>query len=171
MNGKQKSGAPLPEVEVPTLDGGTVRLGDNQGRWRMIVVYRGLHCPLCKKYLARLEEMKGDFEGIGVEVIAVSGDSRKKAETFKDEVGLTFPVAYGLSEDQMRTLGLYVSDPRSAEETDRRFPEPALFVLNPSGDVQVTDVSNAPFSRPDLNGILGGITFIQGKNYPIRGTA
>ena len=171
MNGKQKAGVPLAKVEVPTLGGGTVRLGDNRGKWRMIVVYRGLHCPLCKKYLARLEEMKGEFENIGVDVLAVSGDPEDKAAAFRDEAGLSFPIAYGLSEDQMRTLGLYVSDPRSPEETDRRFPEPALFIVNPDGNVQIADVSNAPFSRPDLAAILGGLTFIQGKDYPVRGTA
>jgi hypothetical protein len=33
------------------------------------------------------------------------------------------------------------------------------------------DISNAPFARPDLNGILKkGVKFIQEKRYPIRGT-
>ena len=27
----------------------------------MVVVYRGRHCPLCKKYLAQLDGMDGDF--------------------------------------------------------------------------------------------------------------
>jgi len=33
------------------------------------------------------------------------------------------------------------------------------------------DIANAPFIRPDLEQILGGISFVQEKNYPIRGTA
>ena len=38
--------------------------------------------------------------------------------------------------------------------------------------VQVTDISNAPFARPDLKTLLGGLRFIRNpeNNYPIRGT-
>jgi hypothetical protein len=36
--------------------------------------------------------------------------------------------------------------------------------------VQIVDISNAPFARPDLDGILRGIKRIQELNYPIRGT-
>jgi len=70
----------------------------------------------------------------------------------------------------MRALGLYISAPRSPQETDRPFPEPALFVVNPQGNIQIIDISNAPFARPDLNGVLKGLKFIQEKQYPIRGT-
>ena len=69
----------------------------------------------------------------------------------------------------MRALGLYISEPRSPRETDRPFPEPALFVVNPQGNIQIIDISNAPFARPDLNAVLKGLKFIQEKQYPIRG--
>jgi hypothetical protein len=70
----------------------------------------------------------------------------------------------------MQALGLYVSNLRSADETDRPFPEPGLLVVNSEGKVQIIDISNAPFARPDLNSILKGVKFIQEKRYPIRGT-
>lgn len=72
----------------------------------------------------------------------------------------------------MRELGLYVSDPRSAAETDRPFPEPGLFVINNEGKLQVADISNAPFARPALSSVLMGLSFIKNpdNNYPIRGT-
>ena len=72
----------------------------------------------------------------------------------------------------MKTLGLYISHPRSARETDRPFAEPGLFVINGDGKVQVTDISNAPFARPDLESLVGGLKFIRdpANQYPIRGT-
>jgi hypothetical protein len=76
---------------------------------------------------------------------------------------------YDLSVEQMYRLGLYVSAPRSAEETDRPFSEPGVFVLNPQGQVQIVDVSNAPFARPDLKALLKGVRFVMDKEYPIRG--
>ena len=50
------------------------------------------------------------------------------------------------------------------------FPEPALFVLDPTGRAHIIEVSNAPFVRPDLDGIANGLGFIQAKAFPIRGT-
>ena len=70
----------------------------------------------------------------------------------------------------MRQLGLYISEPRSPQETDRPFAEPGLFVINPEGKVQIVEISNAPFARADLAGILHGIKVIQERNYPVRGT-
>lgn len=167
---KLAPGKPVPKISLPSTDGGTVELG-GEGRWQLAVVYRGRHCPLCRKYLKSLDGLLEDFGHAGVEVVAVSGDPQKRAQEEAAEEGWRFPVACELSEDQMRQLGLYVSEPRSAQETDRPFAEPGVFVTNPEGLLQIVDVSNAPFARPDLQGLLNGLKFIQEKNYPIRGTA
>lgn len=79
-------------------------------------------------------------------------------------------MAYDLSVAQMLELGLYVSEPRSPQKTDRAFAEPAVFVINDKGTVHVADISNAPFSRPDLGGLLNGLNFIRKNDYPIGGT-
>ena len=47
-----------------------------------------------------------------------------------------FPVVYELSIDQMKELGWYISHPRSPEETDKLFPEPGMFAINPDGKFQ-----------------------------------
>lgn len=166
------AGAVFPKMEVPRVGGGLVALGDVGGApdWQMVVVYRGLHCPICKRYLTRLEGLQAQFHEQGVGVVAVSGDPEAKARALVDELELTLPMGYGLDLAQMRALGLYVSDPRSVQETDRPFPEPGLFVINAAGRVQIVDVSNAPFARPDLEGVLNGITFIRANDYPVRGT-
>ena len=170
MSNKLKAGGAMPELALPSVGGGTVRIGGT-GRWQMVVVYRGKHCPLCAKYLARLQELKGDCDAAGIEVVAISTDPRDKAEAQASDQGLSMPVAYDLSIAQARDLGLYISDPRSPQETDRPFAEPGTFVVNPDGRLQIIDISNAPFSRPDLAALVRGITYIREKNYPIRGTA
>jgi hypothetical protein len=73
----------------------------------------------------------------------------------------------------MRARGIYISNPRSPEETDRRFAEPGIFVVNADGNLQITDSSNAPFVRPELAKIAGGIRYVRNpeNDYPIRGTA
>jgi peroxiredoxin len=163
-------GKPMPKISLPSTDGGTVELG-GEGRWQLAVVYRGRHCPLCRKYLKTLDGLLEEFRQAGIDVVAVSGDPQQRAQEEATEEGLHFPVACELSPDQMRELGLYVSQPRSPQETDRPFAEPGVFVTNPDGLLQIVDISNAPFARPDLQGLLNGLKFIQEKDYPIRGTA
>jgi peroxiredoxin len=167
-----ESGTPFPEIELPRLGGGMLRLGEPGAghNWQMAVVYRGLHCPLCKTYLARLGSLLARFHGIGIEVVAVSGDPEEKAAAMAEEVGLSMPMGYGMTTDQMRRLGVYISAPRGPQETDRPFPEPALFVINDEGLLHIIDISNAPFSRPDLEALAGGLEFIRANDYPIRGT-
>lgn len=168
---KLMAGENLPEISLPVVNGANQSIGKTQkeGDWKMIVVYRGLHCPLCKPYLTGLEELLPELKEAGIEVLAISGDPKEKADSQVSEGKLNFPVAYDINPDQMKSLGLYISNPRSPKETDRPFPEPAVFVLNSENKLQIIDISNAPFSRPDLKKLLKGIKFIQANDYPIRG--
>ncbi len=161
-----------PVQEVPQLGGGTLVLGQPGGGhdWQMVVVYRGLHCPICKTYLKGLQEALAEFHDNGVDVVVVSGDPEQKAKAMAEQTGVSVPMGYDLSVAQMRAMGLYVSDPRSPEETDRPFPEPGIFVINADGALQIVDVSNAPFARPDLSGLAKGLAFVRSKDYPVRGT-
>jgi peroxiredoxin len=163
-------GSPTPQISLPSTNGGQVQLG-GKGQWQVAVVYRGRHCPLCRKYLKTLDSLLEGFQEAGAEVIAISGDPLERAKEEAAEEGWRFAVACELSQNQMRELGLYISEPRSPQETDRPFAEPGLFVTNPDGLLQIVDISNAPFSRPDLQGVLNGLKFIQEKDYPIRGAA
>lgn len=165
---KMAAGATFPAISWKTVGGGNVDPGQSSG-WRLLIVYRGKHCPLCKKYLNTLNQMLGDFDAAGIKVMTLSADTQQKAAAQVEENGWTFPVAYGLTPEQMRQLGVYISDPRSAEETDRQFAEPAVFAINPKGEVQIVDISNAPFARPDLKSLLDGLKFVISKDYPIRG--
>ena len=166
------SGEKFPTQSVARLGGGMIELGSpSDGHdWQMVVVYRGLHCPLCKTYLAMLEQLAPRYHRNGIRPVALSGDSEEKAQAFADEVGLRIPLGYDLSVSQMQALGLYISTPKDAQETDRPFPEPGLFVINETGHLYLVDVSNAPFSRPDLAALASGLEFVRANAYPIRGT-
>lgn len=171
---KLTAGDTFPEMTVDRLGGGELRLGaPSDGKdWQMVVVYRGKHCPICTRYLGELNDALPDLNKLGIDVVAVSADPSAKAEEHVSPLSLNFDVGYGLTIDQMRTLGLYISNPRSAQETDRPFSEPGLFVINEKGTLQLIDISNAPFARPDVNSLKMGLGFIRDpkNNYPIRGT-
>ena len=173
MHNTLTPGAPFPDLTLKTLHGPEARIGTPDpahGDWQLVVVYRGKHCPICEKYLSELTDLLPDFHDIGVDVIAVSADPLDKTEAFIADIGYEGRVGYDLTIEQMQALGLYISDPRSPQETDRPFAEPAVFVVRDDRTLQIVDVSNAPFSRPALTSLRDGLGFIREKDYPIRGT-
>jgi peroxiredoxin len=164
-----RAGDPFPSFSWPEVGGGTLSLA-NQSGWRLLVVYRGKHCGLCRAYLAELNGMLDGFSARGISVAAVSADARDKAEAEVRDGRLRFPIAYDLGTDDMHRLGLYISPPQHGE-TSRPFAEPALFVVNPDGRTQVIAITNAPFSRPDLQTVLDGLRAAQDEHAPIHGTS
>ena len=168
------AGGPFPTMTATDLEGNTTDLGtpDGDAAWRLLVVYRGQHCPMCTKYLNALDGYVERLNAIGIDVVAVSADSREQLASHMERLSVRFPVLYGLTTGQLEQLGLYISHPRSPQETDHLFPEPGLFVINVEHDVQVVDLSNNPFVRPDPETMVGGLEWIRNpdNNYPIRGT-
>ncbi|MCP8900600.1 peroxiredoxin-like family protein [Gilvimarinus xylanilyticus] len=171
---KLTPGETIPAVTTPKLEGGELDLSrPPEGyQWRLIVIYRGKHCPLCTNHLKKLNHQLPEFRTLGVDVVAVSADSAVQAREQMKSVAPDFEVGYGLSVAQMRRLGLYISTPLANTETDHPFAEPALFAINRKGELFVVDIANVPFSRPEPASILMGLKFILNpdNHYPIRGT-
>lgn len=171
---KPVPGAVFPPVTVPRLGGGTLDLADRSSAtsWKLVVVYRGRHCPICTRYLDQLNTILPDLTELGVDVAAVSADSEIQATEQLAQITPGFPVGYDLSIAQMQTLGLYISGPRSGTDVLRPFAEPGLFVINEDGVIRIADISNVPFARPGLQLLLGGLKFLRGRadEFPINGT-
>ena len=55
-----RAGEPFPSLSWPKVGGGTLSLANDPG-WRLLVVYRGQHCGLCREYLAELNGMLDAF--------------------------------------------------------------------------------------------------------------
>ena len=172
MSTKLTSGGAMPAITLPLVCGDEATLGQTSASnvWQIIIIYRGIHCPICQKYLKRLEELREGFTKASAEILAVSGDPLEKAREMVEKHDLKFPVAYDLSIQQMTQLGLYISEPRSPQETDRPFAEPATFALNKKGKIQLIELSNTPFNRADLSELLETLEWIDENDYPIRGT-
>lgn len=168
---KLHAGATFPSLSVTDGNGANVDLGarGSVADWKMVVVYRGVHCPLCTRYLNQLEGHVEQLVSLRVDLAAVSADSREQMHEHRKKLSVSYPIYCDLSLAQMQQLGLYVSQPRSQKETDHLFPEPGLFVVNEARRLQVVDISNNPFVRPDLESLMSGLAWIRGNDYPIRG--
>jgi peroxiredoxin len=167
--------APVPALAVNLTTGDRFVLGAAPGeRFDLIVFYRGLHCPICAKYLVELARLVPEFEKRGVHVVAVSSDDaeRAKAMAKKVESG-TLRFGYGLSLKSARQWGLYISASRGKtsigiEEPDL-FSEPGVFLVRPDGTLYYGAVQTMPFARPQFQDLLAGIDFAIAKDYPARG--
>ncbi|MBS8261114.1 thioredoxin peroxidase [Roseibium polysiphoniae] len=167
---KPRVGAPIEPTSFPSLSGDTISIGQAKDRWTMLFVYRGKHCPRCKRYLNKLNAVLPAWTEV-MDVLVVSADTKEKAQADMDEFGWDFDLCYGMSEAQMRALGLYVSEPLSEAETTENFAEPGAFAIRPDGTLMLVDISNGPAARPDLEELLDGMIFNITNDRPVRGTA
>lgn len=164
-----RPGAPFPHFAWPQVGGGTLNPAAGSG-WRILMVYRGKHCPLCKRYFKELGAMLASFSEAGIAISAVSADPADRAQADVDSEGWQFPVGHSMPLDDMRKLGLFISAPRSEQETDRPFAEPGMFIINPDGNTQTIQVGNASYTRADLEILKMGLGVTIQNNYPVRGT-
>ena len=118
---------PVPALEVDTVGGGRWSLAAQKPQnFTMVVFYRGLHCPVCRRYTSELNGMIGEFEKRGVSTVITSTDSKERAAEAKEKWGLpNLTVGYGVSIDTARNWGLYISTSRGM--TSAGIEEPPLF--------------------------------------------
>ena len=166
---------PVPALVVPLAGGGKFDLAaERANNFTLVVFYRGLHCPQCRKQLTDLEAKLPEFDKRGVSVVAISADNAERGERTKPEWGLSkLRIGYGLDLRTARAFGLWISTSRGKtsagiEETSL-FNEPGLFLIKPDRTLYCASVQTMPFARPQFADLLGAIDFVIDKNYPARG--
>jgi len=166
---------PVPALNAPLVAGERFVLGAAPGeRFDLVVFYRGLHCPLCAKYLLELERLVPEFEKRGVKVIAVSSDNEERGRLMAEKINArSLKFAYGLSLRSARQWGLYISSSRGKTsigiEEPELFSEPGVFIVKPDGTLYYGAVQTMPFARPQFHDLLGAIDFAIAHDYPARG--
>ena len=164
-----------PELEVDMIGGGHFSLAaEKSERGIVICFYRGLHCPICAKYLTELEKLTPDFAERGVTTIAISSDDGERAQAMADKIGAkNLRFGYNLPLDEAKDWGLYISTSRGTTsigiEEPSLFAEPGLFMVTPEQTLFYGSVQTMPFVRPHFSELLGAVDFAIKNNYPARG--
>ena len=165
----------VPDLQVETLQGPVWRLSDqNPERFTMVVFYRGFHCPVCSTYLLELDKLHNEFIKRGISVVAISSDTRERAEESRVRWQLNLTtIGYGLLIPKAREWGLYVSASRgkssSGVEEPAIFSEPGIFVVRPDDTLYWASISTMPFARPHFSEMVQGFDFVHKMDYPARG--
>ena len=166
---------PVPTLNVPTLAHGNFKLAaDAATNFTLVVFYRGLHCPICLKYLLELGRLQPEFEKRGVKVIALSSDGRERAQAMADKLKAPdLRMGYDLSLANAREWGLFVSTSRGVTsigtEEPALFSEPGVFIVRPDGTLYYSAVQTMPFARPHFDELVAALDFALAKGYPARG--
>ena len=165
-----KPGEKAPNLSFKTLNGSTLSLHDNlSNEMNIVIFYRGLHCPICKEYLVSIQNQLDDYSDANTSVTVISMDSEEKAKKTQLDWGLDkLNIGYGLSLDDAKNWGLFISKSIKEAESDI-FCEPGLFVIKKDGSIYMVNISNMPFARPDLSTFPANLKFAQDNQYPVRG--
>ena len=160
-----------PELEVKLLGGDTWKLKEQKPEnFTMLVFYRGLHCPVCEKYLKTLDGLVDAYAQKGVDIIAISMDAEVRARKakMKWELSEHLNIGYELDADVANNWGLYLSNAIKDYEPDI-FNEPGLFLIKPDNSIYFVTLNSTPWGRPHLASFVKVIDFINSSGYPARG--
>ena len=136
-----RPGDPAPGFVLPAVNReAEVSLNDYRGRSSVLVgLFRGLHCPFCRRQVVQLGTLKGKLEALHVETVAVVNTPLERARLyFKHR-----PVQV-----------LIAADPEAA--THRLFGLPAGEIVEDESQsawplrVTLNQIQSARISHPDL---------------------
>ncbi len=168
--GRLLSGSRAPGLDVPLAGGGQWRLSEQAPKnFTLILVFRGVHCSFCRPEVEKLQALRSKLADLGIEAFAVSMDDEVRARRMSNEWDLTdLPVGYGLSLQQARSWGLFVSR-RVKDVEPAVFSEPGCFLVRPDGTLYAQFQSTAPWMRLDLDILLRGVQIAMDRGTPPRG--
>jgi peroxiredoxin len=85
-------GEPAPDFTLPSHKGEQVSLADFRGRKLMLVFYPADFSPVCTDQLSIYQEVLGQIQEAGVELVGVSVDSSWTHRAFRKQLGLEMPL-------------------------------------------------------------------------------
>ena len=78
MENKLSAGSQIPDIDISLINGDSARLSKKTSNWTLLIVYRGLHCPICKDYATKFENKLSKLQDINTQLILISADPKGK---------------------------------------------------------------------------------------------
>lgn len=151
-------GQPMPDFDLPGIDGSRVRLADYKGKKNLVISFvPAAWTPVCSGQWPGYNIAKDAFEANDTALVGISVDNIPTLFAWTREMGgLWFPVASdfwphgGLAQK----LGILRSD---------GVAERALFLVDKNGIIRFIDVHDIN-TRPDLGVLLSAMKRLQAGN-------
>jgi peroxiredoxin len=107
--------------------------------------------------LADFQSTLKEFGDEEMKIIAGSVDPLNETEEFVGKLGLSFPVAYGMDMEAtcLKTGAFF--------EKDRKFIQPACFLIRPNKTIEVAAYSSGPIGRFVPQDVLNLVRFYKSR--------
>ena len=144
------TGDKFPQLTLSLPRGGKIAVPDDfKDSWSYIAFFRGHWCGYCARHLARMQEQVSLFERMGVKVLAASVDGEAEIRKLIADNSLTFPVAYGVSAADIKTLQAL-----TGERQGNTYIQPTEFILRPGGEIAASMYASTQLGRMDPREVL-----------------
>jgi len=162
-----------PDFEGTEMRGTRVRLSDRLADGPVVLsFYRGGWCPFCSLELKAWQEHIDALRAAAGELIAISPEARDPASAQQGGWQPPFPVLTDIDQSVAAAYGLVFDLPETAQAAQRRLgadlqqrnadgtwrlPVPATFVIDTSGVIRWTHVSDDYTERADPAQVIAAL--------------
>lgn len=103
----RQAGEKAPDFSLPCDGGGTVSLANYAGRKLVLYFYPRADTPGCTKEAIDFSRLKGEFSGVGTDILGVSADPVKAQDAFKSKHKLTLALGSDETGKILRAYGVW----------------------------------------------------------------
>ena len=159
MGEKLVQGVKLPPITLRLVDGNALKLPDElPGRYLALLFYRGTWCPYCKRQLASYQAKLGELESAGVTVVAAAVDPLAQTKEMVESLGLTFPVAYGVTDADVAEYSPWFGDDQHGH-----YIQPMELIVLRGGTVFGSMYASGPVGRIGVEEVLDAVRSREGR--------
>ncbi len=153
MYAKLVQSAKLPPITLSLAGGGTLSLPEAiPGRYVALLFYRGHWCPYCRRHLQRYQEHLDELEALGVTVVAATVDTLEQTTNLVTSLGLTFPVAFGVTDEDVAAFSPWFGD-----DDHGHYIQPMELLILRGGTLFGTMYASGPVGRMDPEEVLNSV--------------
>ena len=143
----------IPTITLDLADGRRLTLPDEAtGRYLVLLIYRGNWCSYCMRHLQSYQAKLRELEELGGQVVAASADTRESALAAATESGITFPLAYGVTEKMIAEL-----DPWWTNDHHGHYVQPIELLVLRGGTIFGSMYASGPVGRMDVEEVLTSV--------------
>ena len=145
---------PFPILDLKLLSGETLNLPQGFGEgYGVLLIYRGYLWPFCKQQLADFQTALKEYDAEQIKVIGGSVDPVEKTQELVDNLGITFPIAYGLD---VKMVSRFTG---SFYEKEKEYLQPTGIIIRPDKTIEIAVYSTGAVGRFVARDVLGVVKY------------